>query len=182
MIITWFPINNPLVFKWYTHWFMSYFLWNLLWFVVGGASLDFVRCVSYLRHLTVGQPIASLIRPHPITTFYRRAPPWEYSSWLHHLVQSFVFGFRVAPSTCSDGATPFLFVALYKPSDCLIKSVVIRLCTPSITTIHLFTTIGERASLEKKPTRPTTKVVSVNFKLSKFGWRLNRQLIFPIQR
>ena len=39
------------------------------------ASLDFVRCVSYLRHLAVGQLIASLIRPHPITTFYRRATP-----------------------------------------------------------------------------------------------------------
>ena len=37
--------------------------------VVGGASLDFVRCVSYSRHLAVGQLIASLIAPHPVTTF-----------------------------------------------------------------------------------------------------------------
>ena len=128
----------------------------MVYIVVGGASLDFVRCVSYLRHLAVGQLIASLIRPHPITTFYRRATPWEYSSWLHHLVQSLEFVFRVAPSTCSDGATPFLFVALYKPGDCLIQSVVIRLCNSLTTTIHLFTTIGECASLEKKPTRPAT--------------------------
>ncbi len=34
MIITWFPIDNPLIFKWYTHWFMSDFLWNLLWFFI----------------------------------------------------------------------------------------------------------------------------------------------------
>ena len=46
-----------------------------------------------------------------------------------------------------------------------------------------FTTISERASLDKTTQKTSNnQVVSVNFKISKFGWRLNRQLIFPIQR
>ncbi len=42
MIITWFPIDNPLIFKWYTHWFRSDFFvkfivifhWLFVWYLI----------------------------------------------------------------------------------------------------------------------------------------------------
>ncbi len=121
-----------------------------VYYVVGGESLDFVRCVSYSRHLAVGQLIAFLITPQPVTTFYKgRSFSLPDCTTNCQLIATLIV-FRVAPSSSNDGATPFLFLALYKPDDCLIQSVVTRHCSPSVTeytTIQLpLTTIGECAS------------------------------------
>ena len=67
--------------------------------------------------------------------FFLIAPSYAipyFSSVLHHLVQSLDLSSVLHHPPVMMVQLPFSFAALYKPGDCLIQAVVIRLCIPDI--------------------------------------------------